>query len=138
MKFAFILIALLFNVSSFGGELAAPTQAEISKFQTQFDNFTDEGKYVIYDNVLKKDNLELTAVSLKYYVNCKNSSTIFEARLKMPIEAKGELSGLGAAVLMVTIHHNANGKIEIYPVMGAMSKLETHVKLTDKEFSCKL
>ena len=137
MKFVFIILALLFSVSSFGGDLVAPTQAEIAKFQSQFDSFADEGKYVIYENVLKKDNLELTAVSFKYYVNCKNSSTIFEARLKAPIEAKGELAGLGAAVLMVTIHHSANGKIEIYPVMGSMSKLETHVKQTNKEFACK-
>lgn len=119
MKYYMSLSIIIFSLHVNAGELISPYEIDISKYQKLFYEFVDKGKYVIYGQPLKREDVIFKSVSFKHSANCNIATTSFEAKLTRAIEADGELAGLGAVAVMVNIIHKSNGNIEVFPVLGS-------------------
>ncbi|QTD43669.1 hypothetical protein [Ottowia testudinis] len=117
---------------------AANSQAapSMGNYVDQFEKSAGKGQYKIYGEVLKRENLDLISVSVQNNFKCGTSSVIYKARLLEQIEAKGELSGLGAAIIMVNIEHKNNGEIEVLPVIGSIKNTDANQKVVKQSLSC--
>lgn len=112
---------MIFAFPVTANEIPKPNEIDVKKYEDLFYKSLEEGKYVVFEQTLKKEDVIFRSVSFNYSVQCKSATTTFEAKLTRVIPATGELAALGGDIVavMVNLTHKANGEIEVSPVLGS-------------------